>query len=57
MKCYIVPTCYCMFVENEFFFNIKIHTSDSHNNGLVTSEPNMDVAFHHASDMHFFCTY
>jgi hypothetical protein len=56
MKCYIVPTCYCIFIENVInFVNIKIHTSDRHDNGLVTRGPNMDATFHHASDMHLFC--
>jgi hypothetical protein len=40
--------------KHNYFFNTEIHTSDRHDNGLVTRESNMDATFDHASDMHIF---
>jgi hypothetical protein len=52
---YLVHASYSIFIENIIkFFNTEIHTSDGHDNELVTREPNMAAAFHHASDMHVF---
>jgi hypothetical protein len=52
---YLVPACYCMFVQNIInFFSTIIHTNDRQYNELVTREPNMNAVIYRASDMHFY---